>query len=165
MFYVFTANVHFNQHLQRRHGFRPLIAQAAGDFFAVDGVHPMSTFGGNAAFIGLDMADDVPADVGNIGQLAAFLFKFLQIVFAEIALRTFLAQQAHIGGGKGFAHRNQLGLGAACHFGGSPNAGAHGVQVHGQHSHHFSFSSNNPPGILHTGMGWILCSVARCRRW
>ena len=62
----------------------------------------MGVFGDEAAFVGLDVADDVPDDVGAVGKLGGFVVPFLDVVFAEVALPV-LIQRADVIGGEGFA--------------------------------------------------------------
>ena len=67
----------------------------------------MGVFGDGAAFVGLDVADDVPDDVGAVGKLGDFVVPFLDVVFAEMALPV-LIERADVVGRKGFANGNQL---------------------------------------------------------
>ena len=67
----------------------------------------MGVFGDGAAFVGLDVADDVPDDVGAVGKLGDFVAPFLDVVFAEVALPV-LIERVDVVGGKGFADGNQL---------------------------------------------------------
>ena len=100
------GNIHFDANLQRRHIIRTLIAQALRRFQALDGVHPMRAFGHLPGFIGLHLADNMPHNIGAIGQLIGLGRPFLNIVFTEIALAGGI-HCADIGGGKRFAHRHQ----------------------------------------------------------
>ena len=69
-------------------------------------MHPVGAFGHEFGFIRLHVADDVPHDVGQIGQILGFFIPFLNIVFAEIALSGGV-YFADVAGGKGFTHRHQ----------------------------------------------------------
>ena len=69
-------------------------------------MHPVGAFGHEFGFIRLHVADDVPHDVGQIGQILGFFIPFLNIVFAEIALSGGI-HFADVAGGKGFTHRHQ----------------------------------------------------------
>ena len=106
MFVRLGGNIHFDANLQRRHIIRTLIAQALRRFQALDGVHPMRALGHLPGFIGLHLADNMPHNIGAIGQLIGLGRPFLNIVFAEIALAGGI-HCADIGGGKRFAHRHQ----------------------------------------------------------
>lgn len=67
----------------------------------------MGAFGNRAGFVGLDVADDVPVDVGAIGELFGFVLPFLDVVFAKMVLSV-LVEFADGFGGKGFADGNEL---------------------------------------------------------
>ena len=84
-----------------------LAAEAAGEFFAVERVQPVGVFGDKSAFVGLDVADDVPDDVGAVGKLGGFVAPFLDVVFAEVVLPV-LVECADGVGGEGFADGDKL---------------------------------------------------------
>ena len=106
MFGRFAADVDFDADLQIGQLRRALIAQAAGEFGAVERVQPVRAFGHRPAFVGLDVADNVPEQTGAVGQRFGLELPFADVVFAEIALAE-RVKSADVGGGKGFAHRNQ----------------------------------------------------------
>ena len=66
----------------------------------------MRAFGHLPGFVRLHLADNMPHDIGAIGQLIGLGRPFLNIVFTEIALPGGI-HCADIGGGKRFAHRHQ----------------------------------------------------------
>ena len=67
----------------------------------------MGVFGDGAAFVGLDVADDVPDDVRAVGELVGFVAPFLDVVFAEVVLPV-LVECADGVGGEGFADGDKL---------------------------------------------------------
>ena len=67
----------------------------------------MGVFGDKAAFVGLDVADDVPDDVRAVGKLGGFVAPFLDVVFAEVVLPV-LVECADGVGGEGFADGDKL---------------------------------------------------------
>ena len=90
----------------------------------------MGVFGDKAAFVRLDVADDVPDDVRAVGELVGFVVPFLDVVFAEVALPV-LIQRADVIGGKGFADGDELhAVGGAVGLGfGLGDLGLDGLEV------------------------------------
>ena len=90
----------------------------------------MGVFGDEAAFVGLDVADDVPDDVRAVGELAGFVVPFLDVVFAEVALPV-LVEGADVIGGGGFADGDELhAVGGAVGLGfGLGDLGLDGLEV------------------------------------
>ena len=90
----FVGEAHLQQHLQRRRVVRPLRAEPRGDAFAVDGVHPREAFGDLARLVRLQLADEMPARVRQVGQLVDLGRAFLHVVLAEIALARLVGARA-----------------------------------------------------------------------
>src|SRR5215510_2241808 len=66
----------------------------------------MKQFGGLPCFVGLEMADHVPAGLSKIAQVVDFPREFLHTVFAEVADSSFVRLSNPLCG-KRLAHRHQ----------------------------------------------------------
>ena len=61
-FAVFIVDIDLNAHLERRQVGGPLLTQAAGNFFSINGMHPVKVFGDVAGFVRLNGANEVPRE-------------------------------------------------------------------------------------------------------
>ena len=76
---------HLDADIERRRVRGALLAEADGDALAIERVDPVKVLGDGARLVRLQLADEVPRQrqVGELGELRQ---RFLQVVFAEIAL-------------------------------------------------------------------------------
>ena len=108
----FPADVDLQADVERRPVVRSLLAEPFGDPETVDGVDPVEALGNRSGLVGLNGADEMPDQLGQVGERVLLGQRLLQIVFAEGELTR--------GGGKtdrlgrlGLADRHQ-GDGAVC---------------------------------------------------
>lgn len=83
---VFVINVDLKADVQGSQTGLAFLAEPAGNFQAVDAVHPRKGSGNLAGLVGLNGADEVPVNVRQIRQRGLFVQRFLQVVFAECGL-------------------------------------------------------------------------------
>src|SRR5690606_33274339 len=85
---------------------RALLAEATGNFVAVDGFHPVKMPGHQARFIGLQRADKMPFNIAQMRQRSNFFQTVLYIIFTKSALAQ-PVDGLHLSGGFGFTDRQQ----------------------------------------------------------
>src|SRR5690606_14510845 len=105
-FLRFTADIDLHQNVQIRHGIRALLAEATGNFVAVDGFHPVKMPGHQARFIGLQRADKMPFNIAQMRQRSNFFQTVLYIIFTKSALAQ-PVDGLYLSGGFGFTDRQQ----------------------------------------------------------
>lgn len=90
------------------------LVEALGEFGGVDGLDDVEEFGGEAGFVGLEVADQVEACAGEILDEGVFGGEFLDVVFAEIA-EAELVSVLNDGSGEDFGDGDEgdFGAGAA----------------------------------------------------
>ena len=81
VFAGFAGNIDFEKHGDCFGEFFAGVVEGLGDSFAVDAVDPLRDSGGFAAFVGLQMPNEVPAQMAR--TLRCFLFEFLNFAFSE----------------------------------------------------------------------------------
>ena len=97
----FRHQLHLNAQVERRCVKGSLFRQPPGDAESVDAVHPIEAFGDGAGLVGLNAADEMPAQL-EVGEPIHLGQGLLKVVFTEI-------RDARRGG---HAHRfGSLGLG------------------------------------------------------
>src|SRR5690606_1285904 len=105
-FLRFTADIDLHQNVQIRHGIRALLAEATGNFVAVDGFHPVKMPGHQARFIGLQRADKMPFNIAQMRQRSNFFQTVLYIILTKSALAQ-PVDGLYLSGGFGFTDRQQ----------------------------------------------------------
>lgn len=118
-FSLLGGELDFEHDFQRAGGF----VEPAREFGGIDGLDDVKQLGGALGFVGLEMADQVEAGSGEIGDGGSLGFKFLDIVFAELA-QAEIVGLADDGGGEDLGDGEQGDGGgiAARTFGGARDA-------------------------------------------
>ena len=80
-----TVDIDLKAQLQRRHRHRPLLAQALGNFEAVNRMGPIKVDCNQPRFIALNRANAMPFNgrIPQIRQRCNFVHTFLDVVFAK----------------------------------------------------------------------------------
>ena len=142
-------DVDFDAHLQGRQVFWALVVQAVREFYVVQRVQPVRAFGNITTFVRLNLPDDVPANIGTIGQLFGFLPPFLDVVFAEIALPQ-AVKFADVLSGKSFADGNQV---QAARFAAGIQSSLHNALAD------FCIGRQKAHGVLHQNRQCVYCTA------
>ena len=85
-FLLFGRNIHLHQYIQRWQASGALFAQAAGNFVTVNGFYPLEVFGDGTRLVGLQRADKMPFNIGQMAEGGDFVHAVLQVVFTKAAL-------------------------------------------------------------------------------
>ncbi len=84
--------------------------QTPRDLGRIHGLDDVENFGRFLRFVGLQMADEVVAGAGAIGQFSALLIELLHVVFAEVAQAELVGFANHRGR-KFLGDRDQQNIG------------------------------------------------------
>ena len=103
----FIVYIYLHTDIQRWEFHRALFAQALGNFQSVNRVHPAEVRRHRAGFVGLDGADKVPFNIGEISQPGLLIERLLQVTLAKRALPPCVCLDQCLRR-LGFAHSDQL---------------------------------------------------------
>jgi hypothetical protein len=129
----FAGDVHFDEHIERRHPSGPLFGQAVGDFYPVDSLHPVEALCSEARLVALERTDQVPL---RAGRERHFPHCFLHVVLAErVEPRSLRLRDARAGMSLRNCQQSHRSGVAAGGPGGARDACFHSLHVFENHCH------------------------------